>query len=159
MTNEMGEAYIRWCRHRLLEHYWTRVQRCLTLLPPEDIWWRAHETNNSVGNLVVHLTGNIRQFILSSFGNMPDVRDKEAEFATREEISRESLLAGLETALRQADRVLQEFPAEKLLEKTTLHARERTYLEILAIVMEHFALHTGQIIFVTKLKIGKDPGF
>ena len=159
MNETIGSAYLAWCRNRLLNHYWSRVQRCVTELSNEQIWWREHESNNSVGNLVLHLTGNLNQFVLATFGGAPDTRDKEREFAERTPVSKAELLQGLEAALRESDRILAQFNPDRFTETTVLQGRERTYLEVLAIVLEHFALHTGQIIYVAKLKTGKDIKF
>ncbi|HCA78670.1 MAG TPA: hypothetical protein DEP53_02945 [Bacteroidetes bacterium] len=159
MNEAAGAEYLAWCRSRLLSHYWPRVQRCVNELSNEQIWWREHDSNNSVGNLVLHLAGNLNQFILSAFGGAPDTRDKEMEFSERTPVSREFLLKKLETTLRDSDKILSLFNPDRFSDKTVLQGRERTYLEVLAIVLEHFALHTGQIIYIAKLKTGKDLKF
>lgn len=159
MSEVTGAAYLAWCRYRLVSHYWPRVQRCLVGLSDEQIWWREYESNNSAGNLVLHLVGNLNQFVLAAFGGAPDTRDKDREFSERVPVSEEELLRKLETTLRDADTVLAQFKPERFLETTLLQGRERTYLEVLAIVLEHFALHTGQIIYIAKLKTGKDLRF
>jgi len=159
MNDGTAAAYLAWCRFRLLNHYWPRVQRCLIELPNEQIWWREHESNNSVGNLVIHLVGNLNQFILATFGGAPDTRDKEREFSERDPISKEELLRRLEAVLRESDAILAQFSPARFSEKTILQGRERSYLEVLAMVLEHFALHTGQIIYIAKLKTGKELKF
>lgn len=159
MSEAFGQAYLEWCRFRLVNHYWPRIQRSVQELTQEEVWWRAHETNNSVGNLLLHLTGNLNQFVRSVFGGAPDLRNKEGEFSERIEHPKDELLRDLELALREADRVLAKFDSERFSETTILQGRERSYLEILSIVLEHFALHTGQILYIAKLKIGKDLKF
>lgn len=159
MNEPTGAAYLGWCRFRLMSHYWPRVQRCLLELSDDQIWWREHESNNSVGNLVIHLVGNLNQFVLTTFGGAPDTRNKEREFSERNPVSKEELLRRLETTLRESDTILAQFNPERFSETTFLQGRERTYLEVLAIVLEHFALHTGQIIYIAKLKKGKDIKF
>lgn len=159
MNEATGAAYLAWCRTRLLSHYWPRVQRCVTELSDEQLWWREHEPNNSVGNLVLHLVGNVNQFVLATFGGAPDTRDKEREFSERTSVSGKALLQKLETALRDSDKILSQFNPDRFLETAVLQGRERTYLEVLAVVLEHFALHTGQIIYIAKLMTGKDLKF
>jgi hypothetical protein len=159
MNETTGTAYLAWCRLRLMSHYWPRVQRCVNELSHEQVWWREHESNNSVGNLVLHLVGNLNQFVLATFGGVPDTRDKEREFLERDPVPKEELLRRLEEALRASDKILAEFNPRRFLEKTTLQGRERSFLEVLAVVLEHFALHTGQIIYITKLKTGRDLKF
>jgi uncharacterized damage-inducible protein DinB len=159
MNDDFGKAYIEWCRFRLMKQYWPRVERCITELADDEIWWRQHETNNSVGNLVLHLTGNLGQFILSGVGGAKDVRDKDKEFSARLRKSKEELIRGLSQALLATDETLSRLDAARLLESTTVQGRERPIFEVIAVVVEHFALHCGQIIYVTKLKTGKDLKF
>ena len=159
MNNEFGKAYVEWCRLRLMKQYWPRVERCVSELTEEEVWWRQHETNNSVGNLVLHLTGNLEQFILSGVGGIKDTRNKDKEFSERQRISKEELIRGLKHALLAADDTLSRLDAARLLETTTVQDRERHIFEVLAVVVEHFALHCGQIIYITKLKTGKDLKF
>ena len=155
MSDEFGSKYIAWCRFRLMNQYWPRVQRCVEDLSEEAIWWREHESNNSVGNLVLHLTGNLNQFVLSAIGGAADTRDKEREFTERTRSPKGILLQQLHEALLKTDQVLAGLEPERLLAPTTVQGRERPVFEVLSIVVEHFALHTGQIIFITKLKTGK----
>jgi uncharacterized damage-inducible protein DinB len=159
MNNEFGKAYIDWCRFRLMKQYWPRVESCMSELTDEEVWWRQHETNNSVGNLILHLTGNLRQFILSGVGGAKDLRNKDKEFSERQRISKEELIQELQEALFAADETLSRLDAGRLLETTIVQDRERRIFEIIAVVVEHFALHCGQIIYITKLKTGKDLKF
>jgi uncharacterized damage-inducible protein DinB len=159
MNDDFGRKYIEWCRFRLMQQYWPRVERCISELSEEEVWWRQHETNNSVGNLVLHLTGNLGQFILSGVGGTKDTRNKEKEFSERQRIPKEELVRGLKQALFAADATLSQLDPSRLLETTTVQDRERRIFEVLAVVVEHFALHCGQIIYITKLKTGKDLKF
>ena len=142
-----------------MKQYWPRVERCVSELTQEEIWWRQHETNNSVGNLLLHLTGNLRQFILAGVGGMKDSRIKAKEFSERRKMPKEDLIRGLKQALLDADDTLSGLDATRLLETTTVQAQVRPLFEVLAVVVEHFALHCGQIIYVTKLKTGRDLKF
>ena len=156
MSDEFGKSYIDWCRFRLMNQYWPRVERCVAELSEGEIWWRQHESNNSVGNLVLHLTGNLKQFMLSGVGGAKDTRDKDQEFADRQRIPKDELIRGLKDALAATDEVLSHLEASRLLEMTRVQNRDRAVFEVLAVVVEHFALHCGQIIYITKLKTGKD---
>jgi hypothetical protein len=158
-NSEFGRSYIAWCRFRLMQQYWPRVERCISELTEEEVWWRQHETNNSVGNLVLHLTGNLGQFILSGIGGMNDTRSKEKEFSERQRIPKDELIRGLKQALLDADDTLSRLDAGRLLDTTTVQNRVRPIFEIVAVVVEHFALHCGQIIYITKLKTGEDLKF
>jgi hypothetical protein len=159
MNNDFGKSYIAWCRFRLLNQYWPRVDRCLAELTEEEVWWRQHETNNSVGNLVLHLIGNLGQFVLSGVGGQADTREKEKEFSERKPIPKALLRNQLQEALTAADKTLAGLSESRLLDTITVQGRERRVFEVIAVVVEHFALHTGQIIYITKLKTGKDLNF
>jgi hypothetical protein len=158
-NNDFGKVYIEWCRFRLMQQYWPRVERCVAELSEEEVWWRQHETNNSVGNLILHLTGNLEQFILSGVGGAKDTRDKNMEFSERRGIPKEELILGLKHALLAADETLARLDAARLLDSTTVQNRDRRIFEVVAVVVDHFALHCGQIIYITKLKTGKDLKF
>ena len=159
MSDEFRKSYIDWCRFRLMNQYWPRVERCVAELSQEEIWWRQHESNNSVGNLILHLTGNLRQFILSGVEGAKDTRDKDQEFAERENLPKEELIRGLKDALLATDETLSRLDPSRLLESTNVQNRSRAIFEVLAVVVEHFAMHCGQIIYITKLKRGTDLKF
>ena len=157
--NEIGKTYIDYCRQRLLKEYWPRIERCVQELSEEDIWWRGHETDNSVGNLMLHLTGNVRQWIVSGIGGTPDARNRPQEFAQRGNILKAELLQGLERTLREADEALHRFDPAKLLEVRHIQKYDVTCLDAISHVVEHFAQHLGQIIYITKLRAGRDLEF
>lgn len=156
---EFGRVYIAYCRRRLLTEYWSRIQRCIDELSETDVWWRAHETDNSVGNLLLHLSGNVRQWIISGIGGAEDQRDRPKEFAQREQIPKADLIARLETTLREADSVLRRFDVGRLLEVRHIQRYDVTALDAISHVVEHFAQHLGQIIYITKLRNGIDLKF
>jgi len=158
MNDEFGKRYIAWCRFRLMNQYWPRVKRCVEDLSEEAVWWREHESNNSVGNLLLHLTGNLNQFVIAGIGGSPDTRDKEREFAERNRVPKNILLDRLQEALHETDKILETLEPKRLLETINIQNKERPVFEVVSIVVEHFALHTGQIIYVTKLKTGRDLG-
>ena|SRR3990172_5530907 len=153
-----SEAFIEISRRKLSEDYLPKIRRCFETLSEEDIWWRAHETNNSVGNLVLHLCGNVRQWIISGIGGKDDIRDRPAEFAGGS-FSKQTLLHRLEEALRETDIALKNFDTSRLLEKRIIQGFEVTCLEAVFHVVEHFSGHVGQIIFITKLRSGRDLKF
>ena len=157
--NDLGKAFISHCRQQLLKEYLPKIRRCISELSEEDVWWRTHETNNSVGNLLLHLDGNIRQWVISGIASAPDIRNRPQEFEERKAISKADLLKKLEDTLREADRVLSEFDLSKLLEVRHIQIYDVTCLYAISQVVEHFAQHLGQIIYITKLRTGKDLSF
>src|SRR5262249_18364922 len=122
-------------------------------LPPGTLWWRPNEESNSVGNLVLHLAGNVRQWIVSGVGGARDVRDRAAEFAAREGIGALEPLGQLDETLDEADAVLARVRPEQLAELRTIQGRDVTVLDAIYQVVQHFALHLGQIILVAKAQV------
>lgn len=156
---ELAEAFISQARSHIKDDFMPKIGKCLEGLAEDDIWWRADESNNSVGNLLLHLAGNVRQWIISGLGGAADHRDRPTEFSQRQPISREALWSSLEATVDEADRVLQAFPRHQLLTKRMIQKYEETALQAIFHVVEHFSYHTGQIVYVTKLRQKKDLRF
>ena len=142
-----------------LRQYEQRIGVCLDQLSFEQIWWRQAETQNAVGNLVMHLCGNVRQWIVAGVGGDPDVRERDKEFAARNSVSSEELKATLAATINQAAAVLDGLTASQLMERRTIQGYDNTVLEAVYHVVEHFSHHAGQILYATKLLTGKDLGF
>jgi uncharacterized damage-inducible protein DinB len=147
----IARSFIERSRYYLGEEYPAKLHRAVAAMPPEALWWRPNEESNSVGNLLAHLTGNVRQWIVSGVGGAPDHRDRAAEFAAREGASADALLAALDAALADVDRVLAGLGAADLLEPRTIQGRDVTVLDAVYHVVEHFSTHVGQIILLAKL--------
>jgi uncharacterized damage-inducible protein DinB len=154
--NDVGREYIAYSRRRLLEEYLPKIKRCVNELKEEDIWWRSQETDNSIGNLILHLSGNVYQWIVSGIGGAMDERDRPKEFSERSPISKSELLLRLEKVMREADRALEKFESSRLLEVRQIQKYDITCLDAISHVVEHFSEHLGQIIYITKLRTGKD---
>lgn len=146
-------------QHSLLQHHLPRLEQCLQQLSEEEIWWRPNQSSNSVGNLALHLAGNVRQWIVSGLGGAPDVRQRDQEFAERGPLSRAKLLQSLRAAVTEACRVLRRLTSRDLHRTYSIQKLRVTGLNAVLHVTEHFAFHTGQIVFITKLKRGEDLGF
>jgi uncharacterized damage-inducible protein DinB len=131
---------------------------CLARLSDEQIWNRGGANENAVGNLILHLCGNARQWIVSGVGGVPDVRDRDAEFAAKGEWTRDQLLAHLHQTVDGTIAVLKGVTAERLTEMVTPQNHTVPVLEAIYQVVAHFQQHTGQIIFATKLMSGEDLG-
>jgi uncharacterized damage-inducible protein DinB len=159
MNDEFARQHMEFCRRKLLQEYLPRIQRCLSELSEEDVWWRAHETDNSVGNLLLHLSGNVRQWIISGVGGAKDARERQQEFDERGHAPKADLMRKLEETLREADVVLEKLDLSNLLEIRHIQKYDVTCLEAISHVMEHFSGHVGQIIYITKLRKGVDLRF
>lgn len=136
-----------------------RIDNCVRKLTPEQIWMRAGSNQNAVGNLLLHLNGNVRQWILHGVGGHPDLRDRDAEFAARGGAGANELLERLRTTVEESAALLQALPAGRLMEHTQNQGYDCTVLAAIYHVVEHFAGHTFQIIYAAKLATGEDLGF
>lgn len=137
-----------------------RIIDCLNRLTVDQVWTRGTENENSVGNLVLHLCGNVRQWIISGVGGEADVRDRDSEFAARGGMQPAELASKLKATIDEASGVIRKVPAERLGERKVIQKiYEQTLMEAIYHVVEHFAQHTGQIVFATKLLTGQDLGY
>src|ERR1044072_7410062 len=149
-------AFIAESRTLLATAYLPRIERCLEKLSDEEIWWRSADESNSIGNLLLHLSGNVRQWIVSGVGSQPDTRVRQQEFAERGQGTRAELLSRLKETLREADAGLSALAPAQLLEARHIQGDEVTVLEAVYHVVEHFSMHTGQIILLTKMLKAED---
>ena len=144
----------------MLEEYQPKIERCLERLNDEQIWWRGNEASNSIGNLVLHLCGNARQWIVCGVGGArDDTRDRDAEFAQREVVERTELVALLRTTLADVAQVLRNLDPAALLERRTIQSSDVDVLQAIFHVTEHFSMHAGQIFLLTKLLTATDLRF
>lgn len=148
---DVSAEFISEARYLLREEYLPKIERCLEQLTDEQIWWRANDNSNSIGNLILHISGNARQWIISGLGSEPDQRQRDAEFAERRIVPRDELLAHLKKAVRDFDQTLDRFDAGRLLEEFRIQGTMTTALAAILHVTEHFSMHTGQIILLAKM--------
>jgi len=152
-TCQPGIEFLTESRRFLLEEFLPKIEAVVERLDDEQIWWRGREESNSIGNLILHLAGNLRQWIVCGIGGR-DERVRQQEFEEREKKPREELLAKLRGVVEESARVLDDLDAERLLEKRIIQGRDVTVLAAVYHVVEHFAMHAGQIIFVAKIFSG-----
>jgi uncharacterized damage-inducible protein DinB len=152
MDAHVGGIFLQKARYLLLTEYRTKIRLAVEALPEDALWWRANDESNSVGNLLLHLTGNVRQWMVSGVGGAPDIRHRAAEFAATDGPPRTELLANLNHTLDEVDRVLGALTPESLLERRTIQGRDVTVLDAIFICVEHFSMHLGQIILLAKLR-------
>lgn len=136
-----------------------RIEKCLARLSDDQLWLREHESENAVGNLLLHLAGNIRQWILSGVGGVPDTRDRDSEFNAQQGPAGPELLVALRATVENACQVIQPLSPERLSSIIHVQKYDLSVLEAIYHVVEHFAQHTGQIIFATKMLTGEELGF
>ena len=135
---------------RYLREYLTKIRLSVSMLDARVVWARPNEASNSIGNLMLHLAGNARQWIVSGVGGAPDVRDRQSEFDQRAPIDVTALIDRLEQTISDIDRVLAALTPADLQTRRTIQANDVTVLEAVYHVVEHFSMHTGQIILLAK---------
>lgn len=155
----VSNAFINRAIDFLTSDYLPKIERCLEQLSDQQIWWRSNEESNSIGNLVLHLCGNAQQWIVCGLRSEPDTRTRDAEFAQRDVVPRPELLALLRSTLAGVETVLRQLDRSTLLEKRKIQGSEVEVLEAIFHVTEHFSMHTGQIIMLTKMLTQRDLRF
>lgn len=157
--NASATEFLKFSRGKLLEQYWPRLRGCVESLTDEQIWWRPNESSNSVGNLVLHLNGNVAQWLVTSFAHKQDARNRPAEFAQKDVVPKTELLMLLGKTMEAAAATLARVTESELAATYQIQGYTVTGLHAIYQVVEHFGLHYGQIVYVTKLLQGKDLGF
>ncbi len=137
-------------KRRLIEEGQVRIEKCLNQLNDKEIWYRPNQNSNSIGNLVLHLCGNVRQWILTGLAGQADIRERDLEFDEQGPLPVETLITTLDILMQEVSRYLDEMPAETILATKNVQGFEETGLTVLIHVVEHFSYHVGQITYITK---------
>lgn len=159
LDEQLRKALVDEVLHRLYDESLPRILKCLDMLTNEQIWWRPNESSNSIGNLVLHLCGNVNQWIYSGLGGFPDDRVRQAEFDAREFIDRKDLKIALESTMEKVRIVIESVSVSEILRIRPVQTFEEKGLSILIHVTEHFSYHTGQIAYITKMLSDRPLGF
>ncbi len=156
---DVTHLFLEFSRSKLLKQYWPRLRACVESLTDDQVWWRPNEASNSIGNLILHLNGNVQQWLVASFDQLEDSRNRPAEFAERQHVPAAALLQQLGATMERASGVLARLTEADL--RATFHIQGYTVsgLEAVYQVVEHFGLHYGQITYITKSIRGTDLGF
>ena len=155
----IARAFLARASEFILGDYLPKIERCLENLTDEQIWWRANEESNSIGNLILHLCGNAKQWIVCGVGSAPDNRNRDSEFEQRNVIARAELVSLLRSTLSDVQTTLQSVDPSTLLDFRKIQGNDVDILEAIFHVTEHFSMHTGQIIMLTKMLTSADLRF
>lgn len=147
--------FVSYARRKMADHH-AQVRRCAALCTPEQVWHRVNPHSNSIGNLLLHLRGNVHQWIVSGLGGRAFERDRAAEFAQRDPLPVEAVLARLAQTVDEADRVIAGLGDEDLNRPYHIQGYAVAGQEAIFHVVEHFAFHTGQIVTMTKALLDID---
>lgn len=144
---------------RRMEENTPRILKCLSELSEEEVWKHPNESLNSVANLILHVCGNITQYIISSLGGAEDKRERDREFSASGGIRKQELITRLTETVSQATKIIRGQDERSLLGVRMVQGFQLTGIGIIVHVVEHYSYHSGQIAFWTKLLKGKDLGF
>ena len=161
MTNmdaNVTGLFLDFSRRTLLEQFWPRLRGCVQPLTGSQVWWRPNPASNSIGNLILHLNGNVRQWMVASFNRLADERNRPAEFNETGSIPASVLLDRLGETMREVSDVLSRLTESDLLARYEIQGYNVSGLEAVSQVVEHFGLHYGQILYITKSLTGEDLG-
>ena len=156
LSQTIHRALIDDVKRRIITESVPRIKKCLAQLSEEEIWYRPNENVVSVGNLILHLCGNLRQWVLSGLGGEPDHRQRDREFDQTDPIPTEELIRQLDTLMEEVERVLHQLTPEDLVASRPVQGFAETGISILVHVTEHFSYHTGQITYYVKTRKNVD---
>ena len=146
-------------KRRIIDEFIPRIRKCLNLIEEDKVWYRPNKESNSIGNLILHLEGNARQWIISGLGGDKDVRNRGYEFATKGSIAKIDLLKSLDRLEEDIKSMLHKIDIDNLIRVRKVQVFEETGISILIHAIEHFSYHTGQIAYVTKMLTNLQLGF
>jgi len=147
-----AQEFIDSSRVFLKDDFLPKLLQCIQDMSDEDLWWRPNEESNSAGNLILHLCGNLREWILNAIGGGTFPRDRDAEFAARAPVPKAKLLSEIRATVAEVDAVLAALPHDTLLKRCHIQGDTTSRLQAIYHVVEHFSYHLGQILFIYKLR-------
>jgi Protein of unknown function (DUF1572) len=152
-NHSIGHAYIAACRRRFAACV-ERIKHCLVQLDDSQVWWRPNAAQNSIANIVLHLCGNVRQWIIAGVAGAADTRNRPQEFAERGPIAKDELVRRLDEVAAEVDHVLAGVTDDRLLKIRRIQGFEETVLSAIFETLTHFNGHTQEIVYITRLKLG-----
>lgn len=154
----MADHFLDESARYLAEVYVPRLATALQTLPADDLWWRPHAECISVGTILLHLEGNVRQWILCGVGGAADHRDRDQEFRATSGPDGAALLTTLTRTVEEAARIISRLEPADLSRRLTIQGHDVTLDEAIYHVVEHFSWHTGQAVWIAKARAGAGHG-
>ena len=155
---KIKKEFIKDCSRHLNE-YTKRVKICLDMLSEEQVWQKPNEASNSIANLMLHLCGNMTQYVLSALGGKADLRERDKEFSAKSGYTKDELYKKLSSVVHSVIEEIQIHDEDSLLKTKTVQGFEKNGIAIILHITEHYSYHTGQIALLTKLMTNEDLGF
>lgn len=157
--DQIKNLLVQECRRRLIDEGFSRIKKCLSELTEEEIWLKPNQNSNSVGNLVLHLCGNVRQWLVCGLGNKPDTRKRSLEFSEEGPIPSEVLIERMELVLKEVEETLDQLSPTSLTQMFNVQGFQESGLSIIVHVIEHFSYHVGQMTYFVKWRKDMDMGY
>ena len=154
--SELAGIFVRKSCSLLATEYLPKIERSIERLSDDLIWRRANDASNSVGNLMLHLRGNVTQWIIGGVGQRPYERQRSEEFAERRPLPASDLMQKLRVVVSEASQIIGDLDAAALSSRRQIQGYDVTVLEAVYHVVEHFSMHTGQVILLSKAYTGED---
>ncbi|MEM6321921.1 MAG: DinB family protein, partial [Bacteroidota bacterium] len=158
-STELADAFLTEIKRRLFKECVPRLKICLAELTDEEIWYRPNSASNSVGNLVLHLLGNVRQWVVAGLGGQKDIRERQKEFDEQGPIAVEEIIADLDILMAIVAQIIEKTTIEDLLTVRNVQGYQESGLSILVHVTEHFSYHVGQMTYIVKMLKNADIGY
>ncbi|HKK77951.1 MAG TPA: DinB family protein [Saprospiraceae bacterium] len=155
----ISQLLIEQVRVRIFKENIPRIKQCLETLTEAEIWYRPNNNSNAVGNLVLHLCGNARQWIVAGLTDQPDTRDRNYEFEERGPLPTAQLVQLLDQTQEEIEAVLSQLSPADLEREYDVQVFRESGLGILVHVIEHFSYHSGQITYFVKARKNIDTGY
>ena len=158
MTNAFTKEFVEQSIYRITENT-QRITKCLQEIDEIEIWKSANVNSNSIGNIILHLCGNIRQYAISALGETKDIRERDKEFSTKAGYTKTELLNKLANTIAEASGIIKNIDEKILMKIYAVQGFNLSGLGIIIHVTEHYSYHTGQIAFWIKQLKNKDLEF
>jgi hypothetical protein len=136
-----------------------KLEHCISQLSDEQVWWRPRPEMNSIANLMLHLSGNIRQWIIAAVGGAKDVRNRPAEFSDNSHRPKAAILAQLKATVDETDQVLAKLTASELVAPRRIQKFDTNVTGAVVHVVSHFRAHVQEIIHMTRQQLGEKYNF
>jgi hypothetical protein len=153
-ATEVARAFTDAARRELSEGL-SKIEHCLNQLTDEQVWWRPRPEMNSIANLMLHLAGNLRQWVVAGVGGAPDLRDRPGEFADRSGAPKSEVFAQLRAVIHECGAVLARLSPDDLVSSTRIQGYDLTRSGAILHAVPHFRGHVQEIIHMTRVQLGE----
>lgn len=152
-AHQIAAAFLNETSYRIDKSF-QRIKYCLYQLENQDIWWRPNDQMNSAGNLILHINGNLRQWILHGVGGQEDIRDRPSEFDSWQTHTKKELVDLFDDLKTEIKQTLKKFYPEKILDERKIQGFDLPLLNAIYRTITHLEGHTRQIVYVTRMRKG-----